>query len=123
MTKMESARRVEILFEGDKEKHRKEVEVPFYPPDIRYPGLCLTCNHALTCTFPRSPGSPVLYCEELDISTTPQPRMMSPVVAQAPTHGQCPAEGPLGLCGNCENRSTCVFPKAEGGVWQCEEYT
>lgn len=27
-----------------------------------------------------------------------------------------------GLCMNCTNRETCLLPKAEGGVWHCEEY-
>jgi len=27
-----------------------------------------------------------------------------------------------GLCVNCANRHTCLFPKCEGGVWHCEEY-
>ena len=27
-----------------------------------------------------------------------------------------------GLCVNCANRETCLFPKSEGGVWHCEEY-
>jgi len=27
-----------------------------------------------------------------------------------------------GLCVNCANRETCLFPKSEGGVWHCEEF-
>ena len=27
-----------------------------------------------------------------------------------------------GLCVNCANRYTCLFPKSEGGVWHCQEY-
>ena len=27
-----------------------------------------------------------------------------------------------GLCVNCANRHTCLFPKSEGGVWHCQEY-
>ena len=27
-----------------------------------------------------------------------------------------------GLCSLCENRTTCTYPKPEGGVWHCEEY-
>jgi len=35
-------------------------------------------------------------------------------------HNNC---GPfLGLCVNCEDRETCIYPKPEGGVWRCEEY-
>lgn len=28
----------------------------------------------------------------------------------------------VGLCSNCELRSTCTFAKPEGGVWRCDEY-
>jgi hypothetical protein len=27
-----------------------------------------------------------------------------------------------GLCLNCANRASCLFPIVEGGVWYCEEY-
>jgi hypothetical protein len=27
-----------------------------------------------------------------------------------------------GLCVNCAHRCECLLPKAEGGVWHCEEY-
>jgi hypothetical protein len=27
-----------------------------------------------------------------------------------------------GLCMNCKHVDTCTLPKAEGGVWHCEEY-
>jgi hypothetical protein len=27
-----------------------------------------------------------------------------------------------GLCVNCAYRDTCLLPRAEGGVWHCEEY-
>lgn len=122
MTKKASARRDEILFEGDEDKHREEPMEPFCPPVVYYLGLCLTCNHALTCTFTRRPDTPVLYCEEFDISAPPHPRLVRPIAVHPPTQGQSPAEGLLGLCSNCEKRSTCALPKAEGGVWHCEEY-
>jgi len=32
------------------------------------------------------------------------------------------AEIHKGLCANCANRSTCLLPRSEGGVWHCEEY-
>ena len=32
------------------------------------------------------------------------------------------AEEHKGLCANCANRQDCFLPKAEGGVWHCEEY-
>ena len=27
-----------------------------------------------------------------------------------------------GLCVNCAHRHYCLFPRAEGGIWHCEEY-
>jgi hypothetical protein len=33
-----------------------------------------------------------------------------------------PSDSHLGLCGLCEDRSTCTYPRPEGGVWHCEEY-
>ena len=27
-----------------------------------------------------------------------------------------------GLCVNCDRRFTCTFPRAETGVWSCDEY-
>lgn len=32
------------------------------------------------------------------------------------------ADACKGLCVNCANRFDCLLPKAEGGVWHCEEY-
>jgi hypothetical protein len=28
----------------------------------------------------------------------------------------------MGLCMNCENRTTCRFSIVDGGIWFCEEY-
>jgi hypothetical protein len=102
--------------------HQKDVEEPFFPPVIHYLGLCLSCNHALGCTSSRRSNSPVLYCEEFDSSDTLHSELISPLAVQPPSHGQIPSAGLLGLCSNCERRATCTLPKAEGGVWHCEEY-
>ena len=93
--------------------------------NIRYLGLCLTCENALACTFARDPNKPVFYCEEFEIEKTS--------FIKPPGKKQLPATGPaaandkdstkfIGLCSDCENRRTCAFPKPEGGVWHCEEY-
>ena len=40
--------------------------------------------------------------------------------------GEVPArdEGSVrGLCATCARRSRCEFPRPEGGVWHCEEYS
>jgi hypothetical protein len=33
-----------------------------------------------------------------------------------------PVNQVMGLCSNCNHRFNCQFSKAEGGVWNCEEY-
>lgn len=84
------------------------------------PGLCASCVHAEGCTFPRSPGRPVMQCEEFEGAC-----------GDAPACGDDLAKGPeappdtggaKGLCRTCARRDTCTFPKPEGGVWHCEEY-
>ncbi len=122
MDKMASDRSRELLFEGDDKKHRRDVDGPCCPLVVHYLGLCLTCNHALGCTSTRRSESPVLYCEEFDISDTLHQRLTRDLAVQPPNRLQNPFEGLLGLCSNCEKRGTCTLPKAEGGVWHCEEY-
>jgi len=29
---------------------------------------------------------------------------------------------PRGICRNCANLETCLYPRPEEGVWRCEEY-
>lgn len=122
MQKTAQVRLEEIPLEGNGEKNRKEVEESFYPAVINYLGLCLTCNHSPTCTFTRSLDSPVLYCEEFDISTSVNPQNTNPVEGQLLGQIRSNPKGLLGLCSNCERLNTCALPKAEGGVWHCEEY-
>ncbi len=95
---------------------------PSYPPVIVHLGLCLTCNHSLTCTYTRSSDSPVLFCEEFDISQSSNSPIYNPAEVQAAKHIQSSNDRLPGLCSNCENRRSCTFPKAEGGIWHCEEY-
>jgi hypothetical protein len=97
-----------------------------------YPGLCSTCRHAGSCTYQSDPKRPVLSCEEFEIETGEPARVSGSDVLSA-----CPTDTPAlagagdeddfarykGLCGNCEQRKSCTFPKPEGGVWHCEEYT
>jgi hypothetical protein len=85
-------------------------------------GLCSTCRQGETCVFPKNPGRPFLECEEFDGLTLPSPKALGPesgwtVLEQDKFLGKH-----LGLCSNCEGRTTCVFPKPERGVLQCEEY-
>lgn len=92
-----------------------------------YRGLCSTCKNAPTCIFPRDPERPVLQCEEFDYAIAPvitagkdfSPANDSWVRSSAEEKGFSKY---MGLCSNCENRRTCIYPKPEDGVWRCEQY-
>ncbi|MCB9556609.1 MAG: hypothetical protein H6707_10930 [Deltaproteobacteria bacterium] len=85
-------------------------------------GICATCNHVSTCAHRRASETAVWYCNEFDHGIT------EPWAASPRTHGVAPATDELpttalrGLCGTCENQTTCRLPKGEGGVWRCEEF-
>ena len=90
------------------------------PHETKLAGLCSTCIHAGDCSISREDGTPVLECEEFETwqPLNAAPRKSGP--AAEPKH-VIPAAG-KGLCGDCEHRDTCTFPRPEGGVWHCEEY-
>jgi len=93
--------------------------------NVEYGGLCSTCKNAPDCTFPRDPHKPVLHCEEFDtgepspMKTTRKDRSPPTQLYAAKDTGSTKF---MGLCSNCEDRETCIFPKPEGGIWHCEEY-
>ena len=85
-------------------------------------GLCSCCNSHQTCTFRRNDGDPILQCEEFDGMIPSRLKVVSrrkPLKMSFPT-----GDSDLlpGLCGVCEDRTACTYPKPEGGVWHCEEY-
>jgi hypothetical protein len=91
--------------------------------DIR--GLCSTCDNYPGCTLPASRDKAAWHCEEFRSSGAPPVRTpgeqgLPPPRASATADGESTRF--TGLCSDCEGRSSCVFPKPEGGVWHCEEY-
>ena len=94
------------------------------PGNTIYPRLCSTCKHGSTCTFPRDPQRPSFYCEEFEIESVPAKRKAEEDKPQRAASFVTAEESSslIGLCRDCENRRTCVFPKPEGGIWHCEEY-
>jgi hypothetical protein len=89
-------------------------------------GLCLCCQNSLTCTFFKNHNAAVLQCDEFD-GFEPLLRKSKPFSNKTIRNlksnpgGKSP-DSYKGLCGNCEDRKTCTYPKLEGGVWHCEEY-
>ena len=90
-------------------------------------GVCTTCALAAACTFPRGQAGPVLFCEEFDGSGTSDSgtaigtRTPLPNVQRTEAYCTGNSASLAGLCVTCEKRTNCTFPKAEGGVWRCEE--
>jgi hypothetical protein len=90
-----------------------------------YRTLCSSCRHASTCTFPRDPKRPSIYCEEFEIETAPPGKTAKDQRSRLTEAAAAKAKASTtltGLCSDCENNQTCAFPKPEGGVWHCEEY-
>ena len=93
--------------------------------NIKCRGLCFTCKNALGCTFPKDTQRSVLNCEEFEADARPLAKTTGEVKSSATALVDCEDEDSgkfIGLCSNCDNRRSCVFPKPEGGVWHCEEY-
>ena len=87
-------------------------------------GLCSTCNNSSTCVHREFRGRDAQYCEMFDIGNGSRPSHSATLVtAVKPDDRRKGRQAELkGLCVNCENRDTCILPKAESGVWHCEEY-
>lgn len=105
-----------------------------YPKDPgpgagKYRGICTICKNAITCVFTRDPNRPLLHCDEHELAdplpdTTREEMISSYADILEQICGTAKrSEPPMGLCKLCENREDCTFPKPEGGVWHCEEYT
>ncbi len=93
-------------------------------------GLCTTCKHRQTCTFPGNSDNPKLFCEEFECvgASSSEGASGIGVVSSKPVetlteagNGE-PSDEYLGLCVNCENREFCKHPRPAGGIWYCEEY-
>ena len=82
-------------------------------------GLCGTCRSAPGCTFQRRAGVPVIECLEFDGESRAVGK--PPARSRPHEHGQTGTREP-GLCGWCDIRASCTFPRNAGGVWSCEEY-
>ena len=115
VTKVSQRSRVKVECTASDERHEDGT-------DIRYNGLCSTCNHARTCMLLHNADRPVHYCEEFDGKANDPVRAVSSRGPHISREGPMDAEPYPGLCSNCERRETCALPRPEGGVWHCEEY-
>jgi len=85
---------------------------------LQLKGLCVGCDSAEGCMYRETSRETVHYCEEFFSSGSVSEPAPSVMAAQEPTG----PKGLKGLCVNCENNSSCLHAKTEGGVWHCEEY-
>ncbi|MFH1861542.1 MAG: hypothetical protein ABH878_01915 [bacterium] len=92
----------------------------FAPLPTSNKGLCETCVHDHDCAFQKKPGGPVFFCEEFDsqgaiLTAADQTgKSAQPEARSIPLY--------TGLCINCDDAATCVFPQKGAGGWFCEEY-
>jgi len=107
----------------------RKVETTPKESSTQYTGLCATCIHASTCAYNRNWKEPRYFCEEFEANPAPSLDAMLGTTVKAPAE---PSKDTSqhedsvkyeGLCVNCAHRESCTFPKPEGGVWHCEEYS
>ncbi len=106
--------------------NRIKKKIPTDPKN--YSGLCSCCGCAPACTYPREPGRQVLQCEEFDGISFPLKQMQSVEKSSVSFSSGPPVEVQSrstlrGLCAYCEKLDACTYPKHEGGVWHCEEFS
>jgi hypothetical protein len=88
-------------------------------------GLCSMCEKRRVCTYPHKGHAPVLNCleyEELSVAEQPQRGPTGASTRLDATVGVKTERREPGLCGICEQRDRCTYPRSPGGVWFCEEY-
>ncbi len=90
-------------------------------------GMCSACKYEAGCIYPHSKDQIVLNCGQFELG----PPVERPPATQEQveleklwkkTSRKEPQSRLQGLCGSCEDRDVCIYPKPEGGVWRCEEY-
>ncbi len=93
--------------------------------------ICETCINAPECTHyqnSRMTSTPIWFCEDFnDRASLHVAENEKICLEESSSHAFNPGieiiPGRMkGLCINCDNRATCIFPVKDGGVWHCEEY-
>ena len=93
--------------------------------------ICQTCIYASECVHFRNSQiacKPIWFCENFDYRTSPQAAENKRIYSEerSSQYSKPSIEAisgrMKGLCINCDNRASCLFPIVEGGVWHCEEY-
>lgn len=61
-------------------------------------------------------------CEEFQSTAAHEAVMLFQEPAESMPESKKNEKTLMGLCVDCDNRNTCIFPKHEGGIWRCGEY-
>jgi len=92
----------------------------------RHRGLCLTCIHDQTCTFPRNKSRPIFQCEEFEVKTGKSGKTWNKqglhVNRRRSADRAEETSKKEGICGVCEERKSCTFPGARRQVLFCDEF-
>lgn len=115
------------LFKKVEEALVKDSEENLSAKTVLLRSLCSTCNNSTSCYYHLRNGKRIVrFCELFD-DYEPSPKDVglslldeSLIKPKVVTENEVKLSG---LCMNCENRDTCTYPKPEGGVWHCEEYS
>jgi len=93
--------------------------------------ICQTCIDASDCVHNQNGkimSKSIWFCENFDNRTSLQAAENERIYSEERSF-QSSKPGPeeipgrmKGLCINCDNRASCIFPIQDGGVWHCEEY-
>lgn len=100
-------------------------------PQPQNTSICQTCMYVSDCVHYQNSQiecKPIWFCENFDNKSTLQvaenikifsanrsSQSNKPGIEEIPGRTR-------GLCLNCGNSASCLFPFVEGGVWHCEEY-
>jgi len=85
-------------------------------------GVCASCKNEPGCMYLSKSDGIILQCGQFEMYMPPP---AAPPIRRDVRTPQADGNGSkklAGLCQNCDNRDSCIYPKPEGGVWRCEEY-
>ena len=85
--------------------------------------MCEGCSKYDLCTI-RISGKDLEFCEDYEAKNYFNSRSVP--ISNSNTSesliNNIIINQPKGICKNCANLESCLYPRPEGGIWRCEEY-
>ena len=102
-------------------------------PQFQNTNICQTCIYASECVHYQNNQTvrkPIWFCENFENTSLQVAHSEKIYSEERDPQSSAPSIAGIediprrmkGLCINCDNRSSCIFPIRDGGVWYCEEY-